>query len=306
MRYYDKIVENPDAALDDIAAGRGFTREQMAGRLAAIRAAAGDGAHLTISQAQQFFDEADPPVDFIRAHLDGCAYCQALVDGLHPTAIGKAVSRAGDALFESRPKLPAAAARAAPAAMVEGMRALCVSLAVVILLVSGAFLRPMFWPEQDSTGLLMTTSEAYEGVRAAFVGGDPAVGYERLTLVFKKSGLDDESVNAVSLLENVVEEPIDKEVVEKVLAVLLDGGKPIHVEKIQGAAGAQRAMMGFARIGDHPRALGALRVYLEKSEAPAALLTDYSANLDPLAVAAAKSSISRKILYAPAGGAKVE
>lgn len=282
MTYYDKIVENPDVALDDIAARRGLSQEEMARRLSAIREAAGEGSHVTLSQAQSIFDEECPPPRAVLDHVNGCAYCQALVDGLHPSVVDGAVTRASEVLFGAKVRTS------------YGLgSALWPKFAVVsvLFLIIGVVSGIAFSPAQDPSGALSATNQSYNAVRGAFIQGEPAVGYERLRMLMAQSGLDRASLAALKRMESIEEEPTSDEAVFEIIALLLDH-KLNDVVKYREAAELRDIMVGLAQIGDHPRALIALRAYLQRSRAPAEVLAEYDANVDMLAVAATRSYVN--------------
>lgn len=93
MAYYDRLVRDPEAALGEIAERRNLSREELMSRLSAVRDAAQSGSHLTLGQAQSFFDDNQPPPPALAAHVDGCAYCQAMLDGLHPRRLEQVAER---------------------------------------------------------------------------------------------------------------------------------------------------------------------------------------------------------------------
>lgn len=82
MAYYDHLVENPEAALDETAYRRGDSREVMATRLEVIRGMSIGLGHLTLSQAQSLIDENAPLNQELVAHIEQCGYCTALLYGL--------------------------------------------------------------------------------------------------------------------------------------------------------------------------------------------------------------------------------
>jgi hypothetical protein len=93
MAYYDRLVRDPNAALGEIAERRNLSREELLSRLSAVRDAAQSGSHLTLGQAQSFFDDSQPPPPALTAHVDGCVYCQSMLDGLHPRRVEQVAER---------------------------------------------------------------------------------------------------------------------------------------------------------------------------------------------------------------------
>lgn len=93
MAYYDRLVRDPEAALSEIAERRNLSREELLRRLSAIRTAAQSGEHLTLGQANSFFDDDQSPPPALVAHVDACAYCQAMLDGLMPRRIEQGAER---------------------------------------------------------------------------------------------------------------------------------------------------------------------------------------------------------------------
>src|SRR5262245_28808023 len=106
MAYYDRLVRDPEAALGEIAERRNLSREELLDRLSAVRAAAQSGNHPTLGQAQSLFDDNHPPPPALAAHVDGCAYCQAMLDGLQPKRVEQGAERLRrelDAVLVARP-----------------------------------------------------------------------------------------------------------------------------------------------------------------------------------------------------------
>lgn len=93
MAYYDRLVRDPEAALSEIAERRNLSRDEFLSRLSAVRDAAQSGNHLTLGQVQSFFDDDQSPPPGLAAHVDGCAYCQVMLDGLHPRRMEQAAER---------------------------------------------------------------------------------------------------------------------------------------------------------------------------------------------------------------------
>ena len=87
MAYFDHLVENPEDALNEAAKRRGLSREAMSTRLEAIRSAGSGNGHISLIQAQSYFDEdAAPPEDLV-THVRQCAYCTELLNGLEAAAV---------------------------------------------------------------------------------------------------------------------------------------------------------------------------------------------------------------------------
>ena len=123
MAYYDRLVENPEAALKKAAERRGDSRESMAARLEAIRGAGSGRGHITLSQAQRYFDENTPPPEDLVAHVNDCDYCTALLNGLETTAIEEGLAAALGRINEDRPRAARGAAELAIPIGAEGLAA---------------------------------------------------------------------------------------------------------------------------------------------------------------------------------------
>lgn len=93
MAYYDRLVRDPNAALGEIAQRRNISRDELLNRLSAVRAAAQSGEHLTLGQASSFFDDDQSPPAPLAAHVDACAYCQAILDSLQPQRVQRNAQR---------------------------------------------------------------------------------------------------------------------------------------------------------------------------------------------------------------------
>ena len=104
MPYYDRLVEDPQAALDEAAERRGDSREAMAARLKAIRKAGRGHGHLTLSQAQRFFDENSPPPQDLVTHVEDCDYCTALLNGLEAAAVEEGLTATISRINAARPR----------------------------------------------------------------------------------------------------------------------------------------------------------------------------------------------------------
>ena len=93
MAYFDHLVENPEDALNEAAKRRGLSREAMSTRLEAIRSAGSGNGHISLIQAQSYFDEdATPPQDLI-THVRQCAYCTELLNGLEAAAVEESLEK---------------------------------------------------------------------------------------------------------------------------------------------------------------------------------------------------------------------
>lgn len=109
MAYYDQLVENPDAALKDIAARRNLSPEELLARIGDIYAEARSGKHLSFGDAKRWREAPEGAPGDLRSHIDSCRYCQALLDGLAPGRLRENVvrlqtemARHGTARFFSR------------------------------------------------------------------------------------------------------------------------------------------------------------------------------------------------------------
>src|SRR6185437_7951368 len=91
MTYYDRFVENPDAALRDIAARRNLSPEELLDRIGHIYAEARSGKHLSFGEATRWLEAPEEASGEIRSHIDSCRYCQSLLDGLAPARLGENV-----------------------------------------------------------------------------------------------------------------------------------------------------------------------------------------------------------------------
>ncbi len=87
MAYYDEFVRDPDAALREIAERRNISPAELARRVDFIASEAQSGAHLTLGQAKSFVERPDSPDKDLSLHVDSCAYCKDMLDGLDPTRI---------------------------------------------------------------------------------------------------------------------------------------------------------------------------------------------------------------------------
>jgi hypothetical protein len=89
MTYYDRLVENPDAALNEIAARRNLSLEELHQRMGRIYAEAQSGKHLSLGDATRWLEAPEEASSELRAHIDSCRSCQALLDGLVPARLAK-------------------------------------------------------------------------------------------------------------------------------------------------------------------------------------------------------------------------
>ena len=87
MTYFDHLVENPEGALNEAAERRGLSREAMSSRLEAIRSAGSGNGHITLVQAQSYFDEDTTPPQDLVTHVMQCAYCTELLNGLEAASV---------------------------------------------------------------------------------------------------------------------------------------------------------------------------------------------------------------------------
>jgi hypothetical protein len=93
MSYYDKLVQDPGGAFDEIARRRQLSPQELEQRLAHMLEGAASGEHLTLGEAQQYFDEGSPPAERLVEHVDACGYCKSLVEALSPSAVDEAFNR---------------------------------------------------------------------------------------------------------------------------------------------------------------------------------------------------------------------
>lgn len=93
MSYYDKLVQDPGGAFDEIARRRQLSPQELEQRLAHMLEEAASGEHLTLGEAQQYFDEGSPPAERLVKHVDACAYCWSLVEALSPSAVDEAFNK---------------------------------------------------------------------------------------------------------------------------------------------------------------------------------------------------------------------
>jgi hypothetical protein len=295
MSYLDKIVTDPEGALKASAARKNVSRDELAQRLTRIRRTAADnGLHLTLSQAKSYFEGGSSRYEAMVTHVNGCAYCKALVDCLQPdvssdrmTATMKALEKANSLRSTNpvdKPTLQGLLAflfRPAPA------------FATVILMALTGFLAFTFGKRVDDVQVANAPvglgAKEYLAAEHAFRAGRPAEGYMRLTTGLEESGLPEAKLAPVRQLKNFVEAPIRKEDQAKVLDAVISGGKPVDLGEIKDAMQAERTMTRLAQIGDHPRALAALQVYLNESGAPREVQKKYVENVGLLRTAAAQA-----------------
>jgi hypothetical protein len=90
--YYDKLVNAPDRVLRELADRRNLSQEELQARINSIGAEAASGEHLTLGQVSEFF-EGRGHSDGVSKHLEGCAYCRAMLDGLNPNRLSANLER---------------------------------------------------------------------------------------------------------------------------------------------------------------------------------------------------------------------
>lgn len=142
MAWYDRLADDPQQILDEIAEWRGLTRAEFDARRDRIHEAASiGGPHLTLNQidAVRCEDPRLPPSAM--AHLGACEYCKALVDALNPTVVDRNREKAETALaaadYFADDVLEPAAESAAVAQGSRGMGLQGIARAVMVVVVLG-------------------------------------------------------------------------------------------------------------------------------------------------------------------------
>ena len=88
MAWFDRIADDPQAMLDEIAEWSGLSRAELHARREQIYREFGTTVpHLTLNEIDEFRNGARNLSSASIAHHDDCEYCQSLVDATSPTTI---------------------------------------------------------------------------------------------------------------------------------------------------------------------------------------------------------------------------
>ena len=301
MAYYDKFVDSPEELQRELAERRGMSREQLDERadriLATVlsSASAAKGPHLTLSEATQYFEEGSAELrDATRAHVDACTHCQALLEGLQPQNVNRAVEVAWPSGREGQEGLEHGLAElVAPAGQAErpttrsrGAQILTAlqSVAACALIVGALIWAGILKPVSPTSSMVSDSDFAQAAV--AFEQGNPGQAYDILRQALAQSGVKPDTLNALAMMTVNSSHPIRPGDGETIARELFEGGRPIDTNKIATAAQANRVMQFLVQIGDHPRALQVLSKYLEFTEASSTALANWRDNLPQLALSA--------------------
>ena len=297
MGTLSSLVRDPSKSLMDIEEKLGGGPGSL---LREMRDPGGDGdewkAHLPSTLAATYFEDPEVRKQF-QAHVDGCEYCQGLLDAMHPSNVESALfaNHAARVPHKHATKVwPVALAAALAAVVVTGLASL---IAVPKLQMAGLVDTPEIGDTLASSGsgqraaerliaslrehpgklaMLEVSKQPFDRYVAAnyyFAVDKPELAYQQIGQGLRLAGVHAADAKKIIEASNL---PSDSSSAQDLAKAAQELPQLAASAKANDPADYLEIAEAQAKLGRHPEALVAIQQYLKATNADRRVLEDFS------------------------------